>query len=220
MEKVFPAALPDPVRVTSALPPASAEFAAAATAAPTTTLRALRARRRDPARLPLPVESTAAPAPFAPAPRAREARNRRSTPSESGGEPGARPSTRCHPSGARYPVATDRGTTHSKHARDRHSPSRVVVGSPSIDPSDVPPLGPKGLKWRGQKAHFLRGGNRRECLSRFKKFWVTGPLAVGSWSYRLRHTLRLSRSGGRSLKDPFPIPENLKHRRENFFSPS
>ncbi len=111
---------------------------------------------------------------------------RRSAPE---GEPGARPSIRCRPSSARYPVVTDRGTTHLKHARDRHSPSRVVVGMSHYRPVRMLRTWAQRPQMEGSKDPFLRGEGRcRECLSRLKKSWVTGPLAVGSWSYRLRHT--------------------------------
>jgi hypothetical protein len=88
----------------------------------------VRTRRRPlrwPARHPLPI---------APGPRTRGARTRRSTTQVPRAlprgdllrGPDAHPSNRSHPSNTRTPVESDRGTTHSKRARDRHSPSRVV----------------------------------------------------------------------------------------------
>jgi hypothetical protein len=62
-------------------------------------------------------------------------------------------STRSHPRSAPYPAGTDRGTTQLQHARDRHSPSRVMVGRPIIERRSTALPGSKDLKRGGRRTH-------------------------------------------------------------------
>jgi hypothetical protein len=78
--------------------------------------------------------------------------------------------------------------TDNVHATDT-LPDELWLGLPLSTRGPPRDLGQKASNG-GVEGPILRGRRCRECLSRFKNFWVAGPLAVGSWSYRLRHTLR------------------------------
>jgi hypothetical protein len=106
--------------------------------------------------------------------------------------------------------------TCNRHVTDT-LPDELCLGVP-LSPAPRPMTWAQRPQVQGAKRPIPRGTRCRECLSRLKKIWVAGPLAVGSWSYRLRHTLRLSRSGGRSLTEFISNPTGSQTPKRQLFS--